>query len=161
MAQWYCVSSSRGCGFNSQGTHILGKKRTAWMHCQSLQIKASAKYVNVNWLEQNNDNAALNVEKWRVPNPFWAALYLTGRQKKTLFTFSEPLFLKKSPLRMFPKQGLIRFNWRNFFQQFSQSTDCYRLLTASERNLTLTCKEINKPKIEISMATQFGLMNCH
>ncbi len=110
----HCVSSSRGCGFNSQGTHILGKKSTAWMHCQSLQIKASAKYVNVNWLEQNNDNAALNVEKWRVPNPFWGALYLTGRQI-IFFTFSEPLFLKKSPLRMFPKQGFIRFNWRQFF----------------------------------------------
>lgn len=48
-----------------------------------------------------------------------------------------------------------------FLQQFSQITDCYRLLTASDQNLTLTCKEINKPKIEISMATQFGLMICH
>ncbi len=40
----HCVSSAKGCGFNSQGTHILIKKKCiAWMHCKSLWIKASAK----------------------------------------------------------------------------------------------------------------------
>ncbi len=42
-----CVSSTKGCGFNSQGTHIV-TKNIAWMHCKSLWIKASAKCVNVN-----------------------------------------------------------------------------------------------------------------
>ncbi len=39
--------SAKGCGFSSQGTHILmGKKKKciAWMHCKSLWIKASAKW---------------------------------------------------------------------------------------------------------------------
>ncbi len=40
----HCVSSAKGCGFNSQGTHILQKKCIAWMHCKSLWIKVSAKY---------------------------------------------------------------------------------------------------------------------
>ncbi len=43
----HCVSSAKGCGFNSQGTHIL-KKCIVWMHCKSLWIKASAKCINVN-----------------------------------------------------------------------------------------------------------------
>ncbi len=44
----HCVSSAKGCGFNSQGTHILIKQCIAWMHCKSLWIKASAKCINVN-----------------------------------------------------------------------------------------------------------------
>ncbi len=40
--------SAKGCGFNSQGTHILIKKRIAWMHCKSLWIKASDKCIHVN-----------------------------------------------------------------------------------------------------------------
>ncbi len=43
----HCISSAKGCGFNSQGTHILIKKRIARMHCKSLWIKASAKCINV------------------------------------------------------------------------------------------------------------------
>ncbi len=39
----HCVSSAKGRGFNSQGTHILIKKCIAWMHCKSLWIKVSAK----------------------------------------------------------------------------------------------------------------------
>ncbi len=43
------ISSAKGCGFNSQGTHILTKKNQCitWMHCKSLWIK-SAKCINVN-----------------------------------------------------------------------------------------------------------------
>ncbi len=37
----HCVSSAKGCGFNSQGTHLLIKKKSLW-------IKASAKCINVN-----------------------------------------------------------------------------------------------------------------
>ncbi len=46
MAQWleHCISSAKGCGFNSQGTHILIKKCIA---CKSLWIKASAKCIYV------------------------------------------------------------------------------------------------------------------
>ncbi len=49
VAQWLsiAVSSTKGCGFNSQGTHIV-TKNIAWMHCKSLWIKASAKCINVN-----------------------------------------------------------------------------------------------------------------
>ncbi len=42
------VSSAKGCGFNSQGTHIQIKKCIARMYCKSLWIKASAKCINVN-----------------------------------------------------------------------------------------------------------------
>ncbi len=44
----HCVSSAKGCGFNSQGTRILTKKIMAWLHCKSLWIKVSAKCINVN-----------------------------------------------------------------------------------------------------------------
>ncbi len=46
----HCVSNAKGCGFNSQGTHILtkNKKCISWLHCKSLWIKASAKCINVN-----------------------------------------------------------------------------------------------------------------
>ncbi len=44
----HCVSSAKGCGFDSQGTHIVIKTCIAWMHCKSLWIKASAKCINVN-----------------------------------------------------------------------------------------------------------------
>ncbi len=44
----HCVSSAKGCGFNSQGTHVLTKIYIACMHCKSLWIKASAKCINVN-----------------------------------------------------------------------------------------------------------------
>ncbi len=43
----HCVSSAKGCGFDSQEKHILMKKCIAWMHCKSLWIKASAKCINV------------------------------------------------------------------------------------------------------------------
>ncbi len=42
----HCISSAKGCGFNSQGTHIL-TRCIAWMQCKSLWIKASAKCLNV------------------------------------------------------------------------------------------------------------------
>ncbi len=54
VAQWleHCISSAKCCGFNSQGTHVLTKKKwITWMHCNSLWIKASAKCVNVNILQ--------------------------------------------------------------------------------------------------------------
>ncbi len=111
----YCVSSSRGCGFNSQGTHILGKKSTAWMHCKSLRIKASAKCVNVNWLEQNNDSAALNVEKLRVLNPFWGALYLTRRQKKNIIYFYWATFLKEKSFEDVPKTRFYQIQLETIF----------------------------------------------
>ncbi len=41
----HCVSSAKGCGFNSQGTHMLIKKQC--IACKSLWIKASAKCINV------------------------------------------------------------------------------------------------------------------
>ncbi len=44
----HCVSSAKGCGFDSQGTHVLIKNCITWMHCKSLWIKASAKCINVN-----------------------------------------------------------------------------------------------------------------
>ncbi len=43
----HCVSSAKGRGFNSQGTHMT-KKCITWMSCKSLWIKASAKCINVN-----------------------------------------------------------------------------------------------------------------
>ncbi len=42
------LSSAKGCGFNSQGTHILTKMYSLNAHCKSLWIKASAKCINVN-----------------------------------------------------------------------------------------------------------------
>ncbi len=39
----HCVSSTKGCGFDSQRRHILKNNCIAWMHCKSLWIKASAK----------------------------------------------------------------------------------------------------------------------
>ncbi len=44
----HCVSCAKGCGFDSQGTHILMKMLITWMHCKSLWINASAKCINVN-----------------------------------------------------------------------------------------------------------------
>ncbi len=43
----HCVSSAKGCGFDSQGTHIL-MKMFKQCNCKSLWIKASAKCINVN-----------------------------------------------------------------------------------------------------------------
>ncbi len=43
----HCVSSAKGCGFNSQETHT-DEQCIAWMHCKSLWIKASAKCIHVN-----------------------------------------------------------------------------------------------------------------
>ncbi len=43
-----CVSSANGCGFDSQGTHILMKMFNLNANCKSLWIKASAKCINVN-----------------------------------------------------------------------------------------------------------------
>ncbi len=43
----HCVSSAKGCGFNSQKTCILIKKCNVYPKCM-LWIKASAKCVNVN-----------------------------------------------------------------------------------------------------------------
>ncbi len=40
----HCVSSTKGCGFNSQGTHILTKNVIS---LNLLWIKASAKCINV------------------------------------------------------------------------------------------------------------------
>ncbi len=44
----HCVSSAKGCRFNSQGTHILTKKCITWMQCKSVWIKAKCINVNVN-----------------------------------------------------------------------------------------------------------------
>ncbi len=44
----HCVSSAKGCGFDSQGTHILMKMYNLNANCKSLWIKASAKCINVN-----------------------------------------------------------------------------------------------------------------
>ncbi len=44
----HCVSSEKGCGFNSHETHILTKKFTIWLHCKSLWIIASAKCIHLN-----------------------------------------------------------------------------------------------------------------
>ncbi len=55
----HCVSSAKGRGFNSQGTHILIKK---CIHCKSLWIKASAKCINVNdrvWGKKEAKNIAV------------------------------------------------------------------------------------------------------
>ncbi len=43
----HCVSSTKGCGFNSQASNLLIKKFIACMHCKSLWIKASANCINV------------------------------------------------------------------------------------------------------------------
>lgn len=95
-------------------------------------------------------------------NNFLSECTVFNRKTKTLFTLSELLFLKKKSFEYVPKTRFYQIQLETIFvgfifeflQQFSQSTDCYRLLTASEQNFTLTYKEINKPKIEISMATQ-------
>ncbi len=42
----HCVSSTKGCGFDSEGTHILMKMYNLKCNCKSLWIKASAKCVN-------------------------------------------------------------------------------------------------------------------
>ncbi len=42
----HCVSSAKGCGFDSQGTHILMKMYNLNANCKSLWIKASA--ININ-----------------------------------------------------------------------------------------------------------------
>ncbi len=44
----HCVSSKKGCGFNSQETHKLTKKFIIWLHCKSLWIIASAKCIHLN-----------------------------------------------------------------------------------------------------------------
>ncbi len=44
----HCVSSAKGCGFDSQGTHILMKMYNLNANCKSLWIKASAKCININ-----------------------------------------------------------------------------------------------------------------
>ncbi len=43
----HCVSSAKGCGFNSKGTHT-DKKCISCMHFKSLWLKASAKCIHVN-----------------------------------------------------------------------------------------------------------------
>ncbi len=44
----HCVSSAKGCGFDSQGTHVLMKMYNLNAIVKSLWIKASAKCINVN-----------------------------------------------------------------------------------------------------------------
>ncbi len=45
----HCVSGAKGCGFNSQGTHILTKNVYEYtLHYKLLLITASAKCINVN-----------------------------------------------------------------------------------------------------------------
>ncbi len=39
----HCVTSAKGCGFDSQGTHILTKNVKSECNCKSLWIKASDK----------------------------------------------------------------------------------------------------------------------
>ncbi len=39
----HCISSAKGHGFSSQGTHTYWKKCITWMHCKLLWKKASAK----------------------------------------------------------------------------------------------------------------------
>ncbi len=39
----------KGCGFDSQGTHVPTKICITWMHCKSLWIKASDKCINVSY----------------------------------------------------------------------------------------------------------------
>ncbi len=43
---WKSPSGAKGCGSNSQETHMLIKKYIDWIHCKSL--KRSAKCINVN-----------------------------------------------------------------------------------------------------------------
>ncbi len=45
---------------------------------------------------------------------FLSALYLTGRQKNYIIYFQWATFLKEKSFEDVPKQGLIRFNWRQF-----------------------------------------------
>ncbi len=59
----HCVSCAKGCGFDSQGTHVQLKCIT-WMHCKSHWIKASAKCINVN----------VNVNVKRARQPGWSIL---------------------------------------------------------------------------------------
>ncbi len=51
----HCVSSAKGCGFNSQGTHILTE-----MQCRC-GLKASAKCINVNVNRSNTQNRACHL----------------------------------------------------------------------------------------------------
>ncbi len=48
----HCVSSAKGCGFDSQGTHVLMKMYNLNAIVKSLWIKASAKCINVNVMSQ-------------------------------------------------------------------------------------------------------------
>lgn len=83
------------------------------------------------------------------------------KTKNDIIYFQWATFLKEKSFEDVPKTRFDQIQLETIFvgfifeflQQFSQSTECYRLLTASVQNLTLTCKEIIKPKIEISMAT--------
>ncbi len=81
----HCVSSAKGCGFNSQGTHILIKTCIAWMHCKSLWIKASAKCINVNvnnWVDPQSTVSWRVIEADKVkPNRLQDILF-TGTGKK-------------------------------------------------------------------------------
>ncbi len=66
----HCVSSAKGCGFNSQRTHILIKKIfIAWMHCKLLWIKTSAKCTNECKCRRNL-SSEMKVNSILTKNPF-------------------------------------------------------------------------------------------
>ncbi len=107
----HCVSSAKGCGFNSQGTHILKIKCIAWMHCKSLWIKASAKCINVNvterdtqferWMEDDRQpprreqftELDLNIHLYLTLNYVTASEHLKYSARKTLWCFLMCLWL--------------------------------------------------------------------
>ncbi len=52
----HCVSSAKGCGFNSQGTHILIKKCIAWVHCKCINVNVNIQLKYSKNITQRNDS---------------------------------------------------------------------------------------------------------
>ncbi len=75
------VSSANGCGFDSQGTHILPKQ---CIDCRSIWIKASAKCINVNVYIKNYHN---NVRITFHPQNKINAWMFCTKQKWSLFLY--------------------------------------------------------------------------
>ncbi len=67
----------KGCGFDSQGTHVPTKICITWMHCKSLWIKASDKcklsfclYNYCSWCEQASQPSSIS------PHVYWCSKVL-------------------------------------------------------------------------------------
>ncbi len=91
----HCVSSANGCGFNSQGTHILIKKCIAWMHCKSLWIKASSK---CKWWTEVVLICGLLCFYQLFELLFWWHPFTTFTASEVMLNFSKSVPMKKKKL---------------------------------------------------------------